>query len=76
MEPHREEPQRAPPPGAEPKPKRFRIVKLEERIAPSKGGNGTNNTCACGTVNVPTCPGAGSDTCFCVTGTAFCDTTY
>jgi hypothetical protein len=23
--------------------KRFRIVKLEERIAPAKGGNGTNN---------------------------------
>jgi len=54
------------------KKKRFRIVKLEERIAPSKGGKGTNNTCACGTVNVPTCPGAGSDTCFCVTTTAFC----
>jgi hypothetical protein len=34
------------------KQKRFRIVKLEERIAPSKGGNGTRNTCAntyCGT---------------------------
>ena len=23
--------------------RRFRIVKLEERIAPAKGGNGTNN---------------------------------
>jgi hypothetical protein len=46
MEPHREE-QKAPP-RAEPKPKRFRIVKLEERIAPSKGGNGTNNGCFTG----------------------------
>jgi len=25
------------------KPKRFRIEKLEERIAPKKGGKGTNN---------------------------------
>jgi hypothetical protein len=49
MELHREEPQKASPPGSEQKPKRFRIVKLEERIAPSKGGKGTNNTCACGT---------------------------
>jgi hypothetical protein len=38
MEPHREEPQRAPP-GAEQKAKRFRIVKLEERIAPMKPGH-------------------------------------
>jgi hypothetical protein len=54
MEPHREE-QKAPEPSAEQKPKRFRIVKLEERIAPSKGGNTKNcfsfpghaNTCGC-----------------------------
>jgi hypothetical protein len=26
-----------------PPKKRFRIEKLEERVAPSKGGNGTNN---------------------------------
>jgi hypothetical protein len=45
MEPHREEQQKALEPSAEPKPKRFRIVKLEERIAPSKGGNGTNHSC-------------------------------
>ena len=46
MEPHREEQQKAPKPSAEPKPKRFRIVKLEERIAPSKGGtNGNKATC-------------------------------
>jgi hypothetical protein len=42
MEPHREEPQRAPPAGAEPKPKRFRIVKLEERIAPNNGHRHSN----------------------------------
>ncbi len=35
MEPRREQ-QKAPPPGAE--PKRFRVIKLEERIAPDKGG--------------------------------------
>jgi hypothetical protein len=35
--PHREEQPKAPEPGAEPKPKRFRIVKLEERIAPRQG---------------------------------------
>ncbi len=68
MERRREEPQRAPP-SAEPKPKRFRIVKLEERIAPSKGGNGTNNTCACGTLNVRTCPTL--DTCNCISFTCF-----
>jgi hypothetical protein len=39
MDPHREEQPKAPPPSAEQKPKRFRIVKLEERIAPSKGGS-------------------------------------
>jgi hypothetical protein len=44
MEPHRED-QTVLPSGAERKPKRFRIVKLEERIAPKQGGKGTNNTC-------------------------------
>ncbi len=48
MEPHREEPQKALPPSAEPKPKRFRIVKLEERVAPSQGG-ATGATCLCTT---------------------------
>jgi hypothetical protein len=42
MAPHREEQNKAPPPGAEQKSRRFRIVKLEDRIAPAKGGN-TNN---------------------------------
>jgi hypothetical protein len=42
MEPHREEQNKASPPSAERKPKRFRIVKLEDRIAPSSGG-GTKN---------------------------------
>jgi hypothetical protein len=40
MEPSREE-QKALEAGAEQKPRRFRIVKLEERIAPAKAG-GTN----------------------------------
>jgi hypothetical protein len=39
MEPHREEPQKAPLAGAERRPKRFRIIKLEERVAPTKGGH-------------------------------------
>jgi hypothetical protein len=37
MEPNREE-QKALDASAGQKPKRFRLVKLEERIAPSKGG--------------------------------------
>jgi hypothetical protein len=52
MEPHREE-QKPEEPRREEKPKRFRLIKLEERIAPShKGGggggatNGKNATCA------------------------------
>jgi hypothetical protein len=52
MEPRHDEPQQ-PPKGA-PK-ERFRLVKLETRIAPSgSGGNMHGNTCACGSV-----------TCFC-----------
>ncbi len=47
MEPHREEQPNAPPPGAEPKPKRFRVVKLEERIAPS-GSKYTKGHCYTG----------------------------
>jgi hypothetical protein len=42
MEPHREEPHReapkAPAPRPKEKPRRFRIVKLEERIAPCNNG--------------------------------------
>jgi hypothetical protein len=45
MEPRREE-QKAPPLRREEKLKRFRIVKLEERIAPAKGGHETKNSCA------------------------------
>ena len=45
MEPRRDEPRRAPQPCTEQKPKRFRIVKLEERIAPAKGGKVTHKTC-------------------------------
>jgi hypothetical protein len=38
MEPRREEQNKAPPPSAEQKRKRFKIVKLEDRIAPSSRG--------------------------------------
>jgi hypothetical protein len=49
MEPRREEKQESLTASAKPKPKRFRIVKLEERIAPSrKGGNGSNHGCYTG----------------------------
>jgi hypothetical protein len=37
--------------------KRLRIEKLEERIAPKKGGNGTHN---CGTANCTSLSGGGS----------------
>jgi hypothetical protein len=59
MEPHREESQKALPAGAEQGPRRFRIVKLEDRIAPSAGGNtkhcyrslsGCSPSCVCGTI--------------------------
>jgi hypothetical protein len=62
VEPRREEP-KAPTPRPEEKPKRFRLIKLEERIAPSKGGNGTNN---CPSVALTHCPSF----CTCGTGTA------
>jgi hypothetical protein len=56
MEPRREQ-LNVPAPRPVGRPKRFRIIKLEERIAPGKGGNGSNNcpsascdiSCAIGT---------------------------
>ena len=45
MEPRHEQQQKALPPGAEQKPRRFRIIKLEERIAPAKGGNASHKQC-------------------------------
>jgi hypothetical protein len=63
MEPRRERQHEALNVSAEPKPKRFRIVKLEERIAPRKAGN----TRQCPTGGV-TC----FDTCNCLT--ALCPT--
>ncbi len=50
MEPVDEEKAKAPQTGAELKRKRFHIVKLEERIAPTKGGNTKNcyATVGCG----------------------------
>jgi hypothetical protein len=56
MEPCCEESQRVLQASTEQKPKRFRIVKLEERIAPKKGGNGTNNGCYTG--HTCACPSA------------------
>jgi len=44
MEPRREE-QKTLQASAEQKPRRFRIVKLEERIAPAKGGNANTHHC-------------------------------
>ncbi len=44
MEPRREKPQNVLEPSAARKPNRFRIIKLEERIAPSNaGGTGTGH---------------------------------
>ena len=42
MEPHREEP-KAPKPRPEEKQKRFRLIKLEERIAPRRGTSDSQN---------------------------------
>ncbi len=56
MEPDREEPQKALEPSAVQKLKRFRIVKLEERIAPSahagtrKCVSHVPSYCGCGSV--------------------------
>ncbi len=41
MEPHREEEPKALEDSAKQQPRRFRIVKLEERIAPESGGGRT-----------------------------------
>jgi hypothetical protein len=48
MEPRREE-LKAPKPRPKERPKRFRIIKLEERIAPSKSSGTYHDwgTCAC-----------------------------
>lgn len=48
MEPDREGQEVTLQPRGDPKRKRFRIVKLEERIAPKKGGQ-TNQWCSNGT---------------------------
>jgi hypothetical protein len=65
MEPNREEQQKALEPGATPKPKRFRIIKLEERIAPIKGGGGTNNTCGAWSCSPHCTPTAYALSCTC-----------
>jgi hypothetical protein len=45
MEPRNDESQQVPEPREVERKRRFQIVKLEERIAPAKGGKGTNNSC-------------------------------
>lgn len=64
MEPRREE-QKTLEPGAAQKPKRFRIVKLEERIAPQMGGNGTNNCIYTQKNNCPVYTDKHCDTLYC-----------
>jgi hypothetical protein len=54
MEPRREE-RKTPAPRLGERARRFRIVKLEERIAPSQGGNGSNNCPSANTCNTCTC---------------------
>jgi hypothetical protein len=44
MGPRQEDDPKTPRPQKEARPRRFRLVKLEERIAPSAGGNKTNNS--------------------------------
>ncbi len=60
MEPRREEQPQAPQ-SAETKPKRFRVVRLEDRIAPGKG-NATRGGLTCPT----------GDTCNCLDNTITC----
>jgi hypothetical protein len=49
------------PDGQAPRPRRFRIVKLEERIAPKKGGSLSKKICVTGDCPVDRpCPGDGS----------------
>jgi hypothetical protein len=45
MEPRQDESQKEPEPRQDARKRRFQIVKLEERIAPARGGKGTNNSC-------------------------------
>ncbi len=54
MEPDRQDRQKALEPSAAQKPRRFRIVKLEDRIAPGKGG-ATGNQVTCHKCNISLC---------------------
>jgi hypothetical protein len=59
MEPRHEElnqESKVPSPATERKLKRFRIVKLEERIAPSAGGNPSKHYCSYGGLGLKGCP--------------------
>jgi hypothetical protein len=55
MESRHEESPKALEPSAAPKPKRFRIIKLEERIAPNKGKGEVPSHHVKGCVSHPTC---------------------
>jgi hypothetical protein len=76
MEPHHEDLQKALEPGTTPKPKRLRIVRLEERIAPSTASpaHKQTGTCYCShTCNGYTC----TPTCqTCYTGPCQCTLDY
>jgi len=48
MERRKDESGKDPTANTQKKERRFQIVKLEERIAPGKGGKGTHNSCSCG----------------------------
>lgn len=45
MQPNREDQQKSLESNGEKRPNRFRIIKLEERIAPNKGGNTNKHGC-------------------------------
>ena len=65
-QPQKNQPTEGRPDGQTPRPRRFRIIKLEERIAPKKGGNGTKHACAtvhgCATATCPSLCLCGGDT--------------
>lgn len=61
MELHRDEQQKPREQHLEEKSKRFRLIKLEERIAPKRHGKGSRRNCGCGTGGSGT--GAGSASC-------------
>lgn len=55
MEPRRDTPPKALEPSAQSQPRRFHIVRLEERIAPRKGGAKTHKCATAITCALPEC---------------------